>query len=355
MYSNQGFLQSDVEEVVSRLGAQAYEFAGRTVLLTGGRGFLGRHFAAVFEHLNREVLDKPARVVLLDNLMVSGKAGEQTENSDGVEFVKHDVTQPFAFDAPLHYVIHAAGIASPFYYRAYPLETLEVAITGTRRMLELAQARGARFVFFSSSEIYGDPDPRHVPMAESYRGNVSCQGPRACYDESKRLGETLCYVYHQKFGTSTNTIRPFNVFGPGMQETDYRVMPNFASRIKGGLPLNIYGSGAQTRTFCYISDALTGFLKVVLGGVPGEAYNIGNPSPEITMLELGQRMSRAIGRELDINIIEYPDSYPADEPMRRSPDIRKARLQLEFSPSVALDEGLERFLRWTEANYSGTQ
>jgi UDP-glucuronate decarboxylase len=241
-----------------------------------------------------------------------------------MEFINHDVIQPFSYDGPLDYVIHAAGIASPFYYRAYPLETLEVAITGTRNMLELAGARGARFTYFSSSEIYGDPDPKHVPMAESYRGNVSCQGPR-----------------------------PFNIFGPGMQETDYRVLPNFASHIKAGRPLKLYGSGAQTRTFCYITDAMIGFLKVVLKGVAGEAYNIGNPEPEISMLGLVDCIEGVIGKELARDVIEYPDSYPADEPMRRSPDITKARRQLGFAPSISLEDGLGRFLNWADGIYTG--
>ena len=190
-------------------------------------------------------------------------------------------------------------------------------------------------------------------MAESYRGNVSCQGPRACYDESKRVDETLCYIYHTANGTETNTIRPFNVFGPGMQETDYRVLPNFASRIKAGKPLNVYGSGNQTRTFCYITDAIAGFLLVIIKGVPGEAYNIGMPEPEISMLDLVARIQAVSGRKVAHNIIEYPDSYPADEPIRRAPDIRKARLQLGFDPRVDLDEGLRRFLSWTDAAYSG--
>ena len=230
-----------------------------------------------------------------------------------------------------------------------------MAITGTRLMLELAEAHDARFAFFSSSEIYGDPDPAHVPTAESYRGHVSCQGPRACYDESKRVGETLCYIFHGKNGTKTNTIRPFNVFGPGMQETDYRVLPNFASRIKAGLPLNVYGTGNQTRTFCYITDAMVGFLRVILKGVPGEAYNIGNPKPEISMVDLVQRIEKVSSRKVTYNVVEYPDSYPADEPNRRCPDIRKARLQLDYEPGVDLDEGLRRFLTWADGVYTGEQ
>ncbi|MGB0671800.1 MAG: NAD-dependent epimerase/dehydratase family protein [Rhodospirillales bacterium] len=348
-------LQSDIEEICQRLAGPAQDFAGKTVLLTGARGFLGRYFMEMFRTLNEKYLSEPVKVVALDNLITAGKEGANVTETDFITFVQHDVIKPFQWDGPLHYVIHAAGIASPFYYRKYPLETLEVAINGTRHMLELAEAHDARFTFYSSSEIYGDPDPKHVPMAESYRGNVSCQGPRACYDESKRVGETLCYIFHTMNGTKTNTIRPFNVFGPGMQETDYRVLPNFASRIKAGQPLHVYGSGNQTRTFCYITDAMVGFTLVSLKGVPGEAYNIGNPKPEISMVELVQRLEKVRKRKINYDVVEYPDSYPADEPNRRCPDIRKARLQLDFEPTVDLDDGLKRFLDWSDEVYTGEQ
>lgn len=348
-------LQSDIDEIAARLKDAAQDLNGKTVLLTGGRGFLGRYFMEIFATLNEKYLSDPVKLIALDNLITAGKEGAQIPERDHVTFIPHNVIEPFEYDGPVDYVIHAAGIASPYYYRAYPLETLEVAISGTKHMLEMAEAKGARFSFFSSSEIYGDPDPKHVPMPESYRGNVSCQGPRACYDESKRVGETLAYIFHTTNGTHTNTIRPFNVFGPGMQETDYRVLPNFASRIKAGMPLNVYGSGDQTRTFCYITDAMVGFLLVILKGVPGEAYNIGNPKPEISMVELVERINEVSGQSVTHNIIEYPDSYPADEPNRRCPDIRKARLQLDFEPSVELNDGLKRFLDWADALYTGEQ
>ena len=273
-------LQSDIDEIVERLGNKARVFEGKTILLTGGRGFLGRYFMEVFGALNEGVLDRPIKLVSMDNMITSGKEGGVIPSFKNVKFVKQNIIEDFSWDGQLDYVIHAAGIASPYYYRAYPLETLEVAVTGTRKMLELSRKKNARLTFFSSSEIYGDPDPKHIPISESYRGNVSCQGPRACYDESKRVGETLCYIFHGKYGTQTNTIRPFNVFGPGMQETDYRVLPNFASRIKAKKPLHIYGTGNQTRTFCYITDAIVGFFLVIMNGVPGEAYNIGNPNPK---------------------------------------------------------------------------
>jgi UDP-glucuronate decarboxylase len=292
-------------------------------------------------------------VIVIDNLITAGEAGAKVAEVDNIVFYDHDVIKPLEWTDKLDFIIHAAGIASPYYYRKYPLETLEVAITGTRNMLELAKQHQARMTFFSSSEIYGDPDSGHVPTQESFRGNVSAQGPRACYDESKRVGETLCYIFHENYGLATNTIRPFNVFGPGMQETDYRVMPNFANRIKGKRPLNVYGSGIQTRTFCYITDAMDGFLRVITSGVPGEAYNIGNPKPEISMIDLVKSMEKACNGNLEFNVIEYPDSYPSDEPLRRCPEITKARRQIGFEPTVELDDGLKRFLDWSDTIYTG--
>jgi UDP-glucuronate decarboxylase len=182
---------------------------------------------------------------------------------------------------------------------------------------------------------------------------VSCLGPRACYDESKRLGETLCGIFHELHGVPTRMVRPFNVYGPGMQETDYRVLPNFAGRIVAGKPLHVYGTGKQTRTFCYVTDAVVGFLKVLLHGTNGQAYNIGNPKPEVSMLELAKTMERVLGRPLDIVRVEYPDSYPSDEPQRRCPDISKASLQLGFTPQVSLAEGLRRFMDWAATAFTG--
>ncbi len=346
-------LPSDTAEIARRISDAAMDFSGKTILMTGGRGFLGRHFMDVFTHLNKHVLSEPVSLIVLDNFISSGAEGKQVPDNDNVQFIEHDVIEKFEFNGKLDYIIHAAGIASPFYYRAHPMETLDVAITGTKNMLQLAEVNNARFTFFSSSEVYGDPDPKHVPMQESYRGNVSSMGPRACYDESKRVGETLCYIFHEYNGVHTNIIRPFNVYGPGMQESDYRVLPNFASRIKAGDPLHVYGQGGQTRTFCYLTDALVGFLLVFLKGVAGEVYNIGNPKPEITILELVKRIEGVLGRDIPHDVIEYPDSYPADEPMRRAPDIRKAKLQLEYEPEVNLEEGLKRFLEWSDLNYIG--
>ena len=348
--NNSLFLDGDLAEIVARLPPEVMNLAGKRVLIAGGAGFLGRYFLAVFKKLNEEVLDQPCKVCMLDNFRVADPK-LLDELGDWGELVHADICRDPLPDGEFDWFIHAAGIASPFYYRAYPLETLEVATVGTQRLLECAKNSNARFVYFSSSEIYGDPDPGHVPTMESYRGNVSTLGPRACFDEGKRVGETYCYIYHDYFGVHTNIIRPFNVYGPGMQKSDYRVMPNFAAQIAAGDPLMIYGDGRQTRTFCYIVDAMVGFFRIVLKGVLGEAYNIGNPNPEVSMNILADTFKSMSPVNVSMQMTEYPDSYPADEPMRRCPDIRKAELQLDFRPTVGLEDGVRRFLSWSIPRY----
>jgi UDP-glucuronate decarboxylase len=345
---------SDIEEAARQLGKDADHFAGATVLLTGGHGFFGRYLVALFLYLNERVLATPCRLIVVDNhLTTNGAAAEQ---ATGYTFLPRSVIEPLPITEPLDYIIHAAGVASPYYYRKYPLETLEVATTATKLLLRLGIERRLKgFLFFSSSEIYGDPDPAYVPTPESYRGNVSCIGPRACYDESKRLGETLCAIFHELHGVPTHVVRPFNVYGPGLRETDYRVLPNFANRIAGNRPLNIYGHGRQTRTFCYATDAIVGVIKALLYGGPGQVYNIGNPVPEISMVELVKLIERVLGRPLPLQLIDYPDSYPSDEPQRRCPDITKASRQLHYKPSVTLEDGVRRFFAWAAAHYTGQQ
>lgn len=349
------FIKSDVVEIANRLDGVSNKLSGKTIMLTGGRGFLGRYFTEIFMFLNQNILKEPIKLIVLDNLITAGKDGSKIPDLENMEYFEHDVTKPFNWVTPIDFIIHAAGIASPFYYKANPLETLEVAVTGTKNMLELAKKFNSKLIFFSSSEIYGDPDPSNVPTSESYNGNVACFGSRACYDESKRVGETLCSIYYDMYNIHTGVIRPFNVFGPGMQESDYRVLPNFASRIKSNLPLNLYGNGNQTRTYCYITDAMVGFLLVLLRGNAGEVYNIGNPKPEISVLDLAKKIKTIVEHKVTYNIVDYPDSYPPDEPNRRCPNIQKARTDINYTPKVELEDGLRRFLNWTDSVYHGDQ
>lgn len=352
---NDFFIQSDISEIVNRIQNISQDLSGKTVLITGARGFLGRYFIEIFKQLNNQHLVVPVHVIALDNLITSGKYAEKIIDDSNIEFIQHDVTKKFSFDKEIHYVIHAAGIASPQYYQKYPLETLDVAINGTKNMLQLAREKNSKFTFFSSSEIYGNPDPQNIPTKEEYWGNVSSLGPRACYDESKRVGETLCYIFNQQYGVKTNIVRPFNFYGPGMQEKDYRVLPNFASRIKAKKPLKVYGRGDQTRTFCYVTDALTGLLQVILRGSLNEVYNIGNPEPEVSVIHLAEIINKILDYKISYDVIDYPDNYPNNEPNRRCPDIKKVQEHLGYNPQVKLEDGLNRFFSWTDLNYVGEQ
>ncbi|OGN29983.1 MAG: hypothetical protein A3A33_01520 [Candidatus Yanofskybacteria bacterium RIFCSPLOWO2_01_FULL_49_25] len=352
--TSRDIVQQDIKTIISKIGKQAKVLSGKTVVVTGGAGFLGTYFVGVLDALNKNVLAKPCKIISLDNYITG-----QKDNILGLKFgkqvvhVKHDVRTAKSLPGPVDYIIHAAGIASPVFYMAHPLETIEVATKGTQHMLELARAKKpAGMLSFSSSEIYGDPHPDYIPTPETYRGHVSSTGPRACYDESKRLGETLCVTYHRLYGVPVNIVRPFNVYGPGMKLDDQRVLPQFMSCALQGRPLPIHGNGLQTRTYCYITDAMVGFFKVLLSQRGGEVYNIGNPEQEINLVDLADLVGSLVGDHVRAMKIPYPASYPADEPSRRCPDITKAVSHLSYRPTVALSAGAARLLSWYTSEYA---
>lgn len=345
-------IESDIDDICISLGAEARQFTGRTVLITGARGFVGQYLTAVFRRLNDAYLSEPCHVLAMDNLRTPADAGRAPVADPHVEYIEHDVIRPFRPRSRVDFVVHAAGIASPYYYRKFPLETMDVATHGLRNMLDIARTDRSRLVFLSSSEIYGNPDAAHVPTAEDYNGNVSCLGPRSCYDESKRFGESLLQVYVQQFGVQAVIVRPFNVYGPGLSREDFRIMPNIAVRLSSGQSIDVYGDGSQTRTFCYATDAITGFLLALLRGRPGEAYNVGASEPEISILELLNLVRDEVpAPDLKFTVRDYPDSYPSDEPMRRCPDLTKASTHLGYRPAVPFTDGLRRFIKWSQEHY----
>lgn len=348
-------LGSDIEEIYQSLTNSLSKIKDKELLITGAGGFLGRYFLALFKLFNQINPDSPVRVVAIDSHITSTSDSQDPSirTDSNIEWIFGDAG--IGADLPNHfdYIIHAAGIASPEYYRANPLQTLDVAVIVTRKLLEKAREGNSRFLYFSSSEIYGDPFPNFVPTSEDYRGNVSTLGPRACYDESKRLGETLCWIYQNYYSVHACIARPFNVYGPGMLPKDYRVLPNFATSIVKNEKLKVYGHGKQTRTFCYITDAIVGFMKILLETNVPDVFNVGNPNPEISMTDLARLVNSITERpEEDLELISYPLSYPEDEPNRRCPNISKLKGVLDFSPQVSIDEGLKRFLSWASKNYS---
>ena len=353
-FISKSIVDEDIDNIIKGLGKDAQKLSGKTVLISGGSGFLGSYINHTINRLNERVLKEKCRIISIDNYITGSEKRSflGAIESKYFEFIFQDVRIPMLIREKVDYVIHAAGLASPYYYQKYPLETIESAVVGAKNLLEIARTKNSKgFLFFSSSEIYGDPDSKHVPTPETYAGHVSSVGPRACYDESKRLAETLCLVYHNLFNVPIKIIRPFNVYGPGMKINDYRVIPTFLYKGLTGQPLPVHGRGTQTRTFCYVSDAVIGFLKVLLSGTPGEVYNVGNNKPEVTMYELAKILTGIIKGNSKIEIIDYPKTYPAGEPQRRCPDLTKITKELGYTPKVSLEEGLERSVDWFRSEH----
>ncbi len=321
----------------------------KKILITGINGFLGKHLLdKLLDNINSSDIEK---IVGIDNF-ISSKREEKYENNIKYNFMESNLIK-FNFNKLERFdiVIHLASLASPVYYKKYPLETIDIGTTVTRKLLEKCKEWNSEFIFFSSSEIYGNPPPENIPTPEDFKGYVSCQGPRSCYDESKRLGETLCYIYNKNFNINTKIIRPFNIYGPGMSiETDYRMVPNLIKSALRREPVNVYGSGNQTRTFCYYTDAIEGIIKVIKNGDSGETYNIGNDKPEISMIDLVKLFRKTINIDLGYKLTPYPDYYPDDEPIRRLASIDKARKDLNFNPKINLEVGLTKTWMWALKN-----
>lgn len=349
----------DLEEIVAALPRELEMLAGHRVFITGGAGFLGHYLVQTPLFWNQRVAPgRRIHVTVLDNYRRGVPAWLREWSGDpALSIIEHDVTKPLPDAASeCDYFIHAASIASPTFYRQYPIETMDANIHGLRHLLEHCRMRpddrrAQGVLFFSSSEIYGDPSPDQIPTAEDYRGLVSCVGPRACYDESKRFGETLCWNFARQYSLPITVARPFNNYGPGLNLTDRRVIPDLARDILDGRDVVLLSDGTATRTFCYVTDAIAGYFKILTRGRAGEAYNIGSERPEVTMGELATRIveqGRALfGYRGGVVHGTSPDpDYMVNNPVRRCPSIAKARTELQFDPAVGLDEGLRRSLQW---------
>jgi len=345
-------IKEDIKALSDIFVAYKAAMEGKTFLITGAGGLLGNYMVKLLRYMNENVLDTACKAFLLDNF-VTGY--EKAIKSDGnIKFIKHNVIEPFDTDEPLDYIIHAAGIASPVYYTRFPIETLDVGIIGTRNMLDLAKRKNVKaFMFTSSSEVYGDPDPAFVPTQEEYRGNVSILGPRAVYDESKRVGETMCEAFFNVYDIPTRCVRPFNVYGPGIRPDDYRVLPNFVEHALRREPLPVHGDGRNTRAYCYINDAIECIFRILLTEeCAGESFNIGNPDQEISVKGLADIVKEVVEENLpeftvDINFTEPPLAVYADsDPKRRCPDISKVTEFTGYSPKYPLREGLKRTIEW---------
>lgn len=357
----------DLEYIVGNLQEEFFRVAGKKLLITGGAGFLGYYLTQAIRNWNEKSNPRASiHLTVYDNYARGVPTWLRTlEGNRNIKLVKHNIIDPLPPDLDdYQYIIHAAGIASPTYYRAHPIETMDANVNGLRNLLDYCQQQKTKnrplegFLYFSSSEIYGDPDLVHIPTDETYRGNVSCTGPRACYDESKRYGETLCVNFAQQYELPIKVARPFNNYGPGLKITDRRVISDFARDVLVGRDIVMFSDGSPMRTFCYVADAVIGYYKILVNGRNGEAYNIGVEAPEISVAELANRIC---GIASDLfgykgTVIHQPSptgDYLVDNPNRRCPIIAKARTELGYNPSVTLDDGLKRLLTWYSENREG--
>jgi dTDP-glucose 4,6-dehydratase len=302
-------------------------------VVSGGAGFIG-------SHLCEALLDGGTGVLALDNFITGSPDNLRSfRDHPEFEFREADVNRPFAVDGDVRFVLHFASPASPPQYEANPIETLEAGTIGTMNMLGLARAKGATFLLASTSEVYGDPLVH--PQPETYWGNVNPIGPRSCYDEAKRCAEAFAMAYHRAHGVDTRIVRIFNTHGPRMQVEDGRAVPNFMAQAIKGEPLTVYGDGAQTRSLCYVSDLVRGVIATLERGdeLP---INLGNPH-EVTVLELAETIVRIARSKSEI---VHRADRPVDDPMRRRPDIARARSVLGWEPEVSLEDGLGRTLEY---------
>ncbi len=299
-------------------------------LITGGTGFLGSHLA-------ENLLESGEEVICLDNNFTGRK--ENIKNffrNPNFEFIRHDITQPIHLE--VNRIWHLACPASPIHYQSNPIKTAKTSFLGTLNMLGLAKRVGARILMASTSEVYGDP--KEHPQKESYNGSVNPVGIRSCYDEGKRIAETLCFDYKRMHNVDIRVMRIFNTYGPRMNLKDGRVVSNFIVQALQNKNLTIFGDGSQTRSFCYVVDLIDGMIKLMNGSHNGP-INIGNPN-EFTIKELAEIVIEKINPRLEISYLPLPQ----DDPLQRKPDIKLAKEALSWEPKININEGLNKTIPW---------
>ena len=349
-------IEEDLNQIHETIKSKG-DWVEATIIITGCAGFLGFYFLNYLVNYGAQLGIK--KIIGLDNFQFGKpKWLNNLENNfsslltvKSFDISKDDIYQ-LEDISHTRYIIHGASIASPSFYRKYPIETINANVWGLSKLLNFFKGKSTLkgFLFFSSSEIYGDPDLNSIPTHEEYRGNVSCHGPRACYDESKRFGETLCWVYSKQFNMPITVARPFNNFGPGMHLNDKRLPADFANQVIKKNDLEILSDGTPTRTFCYISDAIIGYFLCLTHGTY-DYFNIGMDKPEITVKNFAE-----LFRSSGINIFDYKGTvkykksldtdYMTDNPNRRCPSIDKARKILGFNPVIDVKDGIDRYLRF---------
>ena len=304
----------------------------KTVLITGGAGFIG-------SHLCEFLLEKDFRVLCMDNLITGNKENiKHLEANENFKFLDHNVSEHIKVEEHLDYVLHFASPASPIDYQKIPIQTLKAGALGTHNTLGLALAKKAKYMLASTSEVYGDPLVK--PQPESYWGNVNPVGPRGCYDESKRFAEALTMAYHRIHNLDTRIVRIFNTYGPRMRPKDGRAIPTFVPQALKNEPITIFGDGSQTRSFCFVSDLVEGIYRLITSKI-NEPVNIGNPV-EMTIKQMAETVIKLTGSKSKL----IHKDLPIDDPKIRQPNISRAKKLLNWEPYIKFEEGLAKTIEW---------
>jgi UDP-glucuronate decarboxylase len=352
-------MREDLEYIYKGLsGTEKSNFKDSNILITGAGGFIGYYLLNFLSEYSNVLEIKS--ITALDNFLLGKPKWITQIENEKLHIINFNVVsdkyEKIESIDKIDSIIHMASIASPTFYRQYPLKTLDANVLGLRKILDLFSKREIRgFLNFSSSEVYGDPDQSRVPIDEEYPGNVSFNGPRACYDEAKRFGETMCYIFNKEYDMNIVSVRPFNNYGPGMKLDDARAPADFANSIVTNKDITIFSDGKSTRTFTYIADAIIGYLKSLYYG-KFDYFNIGMDKPEITIKQLAEIFStngeKIFGKKINLRFQNSSDpEYLTNNPRRRAPDIIKAKEKLNFKPTIDVNLGVNRFLKYLKEEF----
>lgn len=337
-------VEEDIKQILKRLGPDIKKISGKTVLITGASGLIGGYLLETLAYLG------DCNVIGLQKTKITKKHRlGYLLGRKNIKFVSRNAALPYSPPFKIDYFIHAAGDSAPALFTQDPLGTIDVNVAGIRWILEYARKNKIKSVLYmSSGEIYGNPALENIPTPETYKGNVSTTDPRACYTSSKRLGETLCNVYFEKFGAPVKIARPFIVYGPGLGIRDKRVMAEF---IKSGLakkPIEMLNAGKDTRSYCYIEDATVAFFKILLSEKNGEIFNVASDLEEVSIRDLAELVHKLCLVREPVKIRKTNVKFIKDAPNRVFPDITKLKKTFAFRPSVHIDEGLRRTIEWNK-------
>ncbi len=342
-------IKKDIENIVKRLGNSVNKLSGKRTLITGASGLIGSYLVETIAYLNSEkILSTPCKVTGLQKSVIAknSRLGYLLDRKD-IQFISHNAADPYSPSSKIDYIIHSAGDSAPAFFLADPLGAIDVNVNGIRWILEYAKKNNIESVLYmSSGEIYGNPTPENIPTPETYNGNVSTLSLRSPYASSKRLAETLCFVYFEKYKVPVKIARPFIVYGPGLDISDRRVMADFIRNGLEGKPIEMLNEGKDTRSYCYVLDATVAFFQLLLSQKNGEAFNIASDLEEVSIYDVAQLVHKICNIKEEVKVEKQDAKFIQGAPSRVMPDITKLRKAFGYKPEVGIEEGLKRTIGW---------